>query len=393
MRKLLFLFLPLLFTLLISCDSNSGGDSKKDAIATYELAIIDSIEVDYMEGIRLLDYDAERNRFLGYNSRNGDYIEFDRTGEILNQVNLIGDGPNDHGRITYQVNYIKGGNLGVAAIGRYFTYDQDWLVENKVNYSFSGLYPVMGGGGRIAFGKPQGNNANNPYVVISGVGFMVSKKEEMSEPHLFYLNTETGEGDYFHQFPDSSIFIKSDQFYIGMMDNIMSYNYEQKVLDVIHVGEPVLYRYEISGAAPKLLDSYRFDFDNPSDLRGVPFDSPPQVLMGGSLIRDFNQKLTSLYSFDDKQLVIYKERHPLSEIIDPNETNQETLMEFYNTEIRSWAYLIKDGQRISENILLAKPNIALQLGKGRFLSTNYVDPEIERDTQLFYIYELREVDN
>jgi len=37
------------------------------------------------------------------------------------------------------------------------------------------------------------------------------------------------------------------------------------------------------------------------------------------------------------------------------------------------------------------PLIALQLGNGRFLSRNYVDPEVERETQLFYIYELRGV--
>ncbi|MFC2187646.1 hypothetical protein ACFCT7_10025 [Fulvivirgaceae bacterium LMO-SS25] len=40
---------------------------------------------------------------------------------------------------------------------------------------------------------------------------------------------------------------------------------------------------------------------------------------------------------------------------------------------------------------IGSPRIALQLGKGRFLSNRYVDPGIERDTQLYYIYELREV--
>src|SRR5690554_1940783 len=102
-----FLFLPLFLLLHVSCTSSNDNSVEENTISTYELAKVDSINVDFMEEIHLLDYDTERDIFLGYNQRSGDYIEFDYEGEILNQVNLLGDGPNDHGGTgSYQVNYL-----------------------------------------------------------------------------------------------------------------------------------------------------------------------------------------------------------------------------------------------------------------------------------------------
>ncbi len=389
-----FLFLPLLLVLLLACKSTTEKVTDESSISQYELVIADSIIVDYMEQISILDYDNERNIILGYNGRNGDYVEFDFNGKILNEVNLIGEGPNDHGKNTYQVNYIGGGQVGVAAIGRYFIYTQGWQVESKVDFDYEGSYAVAAGGGYVAFGNPQAKNANNPYVGISSVGFFIYKKEDLEKPHLFHLNTKTGEGVYYHSFPDSSIYLLSDNFYPEMMEAITSYNYEEQVLDVIHRGEAILYRYDVSAAIPKLITSYRFEYDNPYGMKGYSFENAREIMMsGGGLISASNQKLSGLYSFEDKQLVTFIERHPMSELIDPNEQDNEKLREFFNTPTKSLAYLIRDGKRISENMSVPSPRIVLQMGKGKFLSTNYVDPDVERDTQLYYIYELREIRN
>lgn len=394
MKTSYLLFLPLLLIQLIACDPNTDKNTDKFPISKYELVKADSIMVDYMENINILDFDNERNIILGYNSRSGDFIEFDLNGKILNEVNLVGQGPNDYGRNSYQVNYLGGGRAGVAAIGRYFIYNEDWNVESKVDFDYKAIISVMGGGGYIAFGNPQLKDTSNPYVSIPGAHFLVTNKEDIKNPHLFHLNTVTGEGDYFHQFPDSSIFVQSNEFYPQAMETVTSYNHEVQVLDVVHHGEAILYRYDISDATPMLITSFRFDYDNPKGLKGISFDTQGVSLMNaGGLISEFNQKITGLYSFEDKQLIIYRERNPLSDVISPNEENPEKLREFYDAPTKSWAYLIKDGKRISENMPIGSPRIALQLGKGRFLSTRYVDPEVERDTQLYYIYELREVGN
>ena len=392
MKKICFFFLPLLFIQLIACESNTELASDESAITKYELVKADSIIVDYMENINILDYDREREIILGYHSRSGDYIEFDLNGNILNEVNLIGEGPNDHGKNTYQVNYIGGGKVGVAAIGRYFIYDSDWELESKVDFDFAGSYRVTASGSYITSGFSQSQNASSPFITISSVGFDVRKKEDLQNPHLFNVNVKTGEGMYFHHFPDSSFYVQSDQLFINMMDQISSYNIEKKVLDVIHRAEPILYRYDVSMAEPKLIDSYRFEYENPNSPRGIPFDSPAEVMMGGGgAIIYANQLLTDIQSFGDLQLISYLERHPLSDMINPSSMDGKLLREIYESPAKRWSYLIKDGKRISENIPSISPGIALQLGNGRFLSRNYVDPDIERDTQLFYIYELREV--
>jgi hypothetical protein len=392
MRKLYFLFLPLVLLQLIACESNTDKNSDKFQITKYELVKADSIIVDYMENINILDFDRAREIILAYHSRSGDYIEFDLNGKILNRVNLIGEGPNDHGKNTYQVNYIGGGKVGVAAIGRYFIYDSDWELESKVDFDFVGSYRVTASGSYITSGFSQSQDASNPFITISSLGFDARKKEDLQNPHLFNVNVNTGEGKYFHHFPDSSFYLQSDQLFINMMDHISSYNIEKQVLDVIHRAEPILYRYDVSMAEPKLIDSYRFEYENPNSPRGIPFDSPAEVMMGGGgAIIYTNQLLTDIQSFGDLQLISYLERHPLSDMINPGAMDGKLLREIYDSPAKRWSFLIKDGKRISENIPNISPGIALQLGNGRFLSRNYVDPDIERDTQLFYIYELREV--
>lgn len=390
-----FLFLPLFLLLYVSCTSSNDNSVEENAIATYELAKVDSIIVNFMEEIHLLDYDSERNIFLGYNQRSGDYIEFDQKGEILNQVNLLGDGPNDHGGAgSYQVNYLGDGKIGVAGTARYFIYDNDWQLIDKIDYQpMQGAYVIIAGGA-IAYltnSRPQAKNAMA--TTILGTGFFVLKKEDHKNPFLFSLDLKTADVIPYHFLPDSSLYLTSNTFYPGLADVIISYNYDRKVLELIHELEPVIYTYDLATNPPKLLSSTQFEYDNPNELKGVSYNVPMENLIGNTLYESLNQIFTGFYSFGDKQLIQYRERKAGAELIGVNETDQEKLREFRNSKANTWAYLIKDGKRISHDFLLAEPMIGLQLGNGQFLSTNYIDPNFERDSQLFYIYELQKVEN
>ena len=388
------LFLPLLFLLIISCDSNSGSDSDKVAIATYELAIVDSIEVDFMEEIHLLDYDPEREIFLGYNRRSGDYLEFDMLGEILSQVNLLGDGPNDHGGAgSFQVNYLGEGKIGVANSSKYYIYDKDWKLIETIDYQPMENAILISAGGSMAYltnSRPQSKLARTT-TTIMGSAYFVMQKEHHKNPFLFSLNWQTGEVSPYHILPDSSLYLTSNTFYPSLADAIISYNYERNVLEIIHEIEPVIYTYDIESNPPKLLSAKAFDYTNPNPLIGVSYTAPMEQLLGNTLYESLNQLFTGLYSFEDMQLIQFRERKAGAELIGPNESNQDKLNEFQSSDANTWAYLIQDGKRVSQNIPMNDPMIALQLGKGKFLSANYVDPDIERDTQLFYIYDLREV--
>ncbi len=390
-----FLFLPLFLFLHVSCSSSNDNSVEENAISTYELAKVDSIIVNFMEEIHLLDYDTERDIFLGYNQRSGDYIEFDREGEILNQVNLLGDGPNDHGGTgSYQVNYLGDGKIGVAGVGRYYIYDQNWQLIDKIDYQpMKGAYIIMAGGS-IAYltnSRPQAKNAST--TTILGSGFFVLKKEDHKNPFLFSLDLETANVTPYHFLPDSSLYLTSSTFYPSLADVIISYNYERQVLELIHKLEPVIYTYDVATNPPQFLSSTQFEYDNPNELKGATYDIPVENIIGNTLYESLNQIFTGFYSFDDRQLIQYRERKAGAELISANETDQEKLREFGNSKANTWAYLIKDGKRISHDFPMAEPMIGLQLGNGQFLSTNYIDPNIERDSQLFYIYELQNVEN
>jgi hypothetical protein len=282
MKISLFFSLPLLFLQLIACNSASDNGTDENAISTFDLVKVDSINVNFMEEIHLLDYDPEREIFLGYNRRSGDYLEFDMAGEILSQVNLLGDGPNDHGGTgSFQVNYLGNGKIGVANSTRYYIYDKDWQLTEKIDYQPMANAVLISAGGSMAYltnSRPQAKLANNTATTIMGSGYFVMQKEHHKNPFLFSLDWKTGEVSPYHILPDSSLYLTSNTFYPSLADAIISYNYERNVLEIIHEIEPVIYTYDMASNPPKLLNASSFDYENPNALRGVSYDVPMEQL-------------------------------------------------------------------------------------------------------------------
>jgi len=395
MKLSIFLILPFFLLCLLSCDSNRDSSLKEDPILTYDLVKTDSIILDYMEQVNLLDFDPIRDIFLAYNQRNGDYLEFDRKGNILNEVNLLGEGPNDHGGTgSYQVNYLGEGKIGVAGIGRFFVYNSNWKLIDKIDYQPMKSAVAISAGGSIAYltnSRPQSKLSNSSATSIMGSGYFVMKKEHHKNPHLFSLDRQTGKVAPYHILPDSSMYLTSNTFYPGLADAIISYNYENNVMEIIHRIEPIIYTYDMTTHPPRLIKSTEFEYQKPNILKGVSYETPMQSVLGNTLFESLNQVFTGLYSFEDMQMIQYRERKAGADLISFNETDQEKLREFKNATAKTWTYLVKNGKRVSHDFQIEAPLIALQLGNGKFLSRNYVDPEVERETQLFYIYELREV--
>lgn len=388
MKKILPLFLFLVFASFWACNSKIEVNTSNQVKQGLGLVKVDSIVVDFMEGIRLLDYDPERELILGYNRRTGDYIEFNLNGEIVHQVNRTGEGPNGHGRNTLQVNYMGNGKVGVAAIGRYYIYDEDWQVERKIDFEFLGSY-VLNNSSFYFLGNPQGKKTDHPYLTIVDIGLGFEKEEDLKKPHFTHLNTETGAMNKYHQLPDSSVYVQTDVLYDQLLAPKVSYNYEQQVLDVVHTLEPVIYRYNLRQAIPELISVTPFEYDNPHALKGIPFDQYSPFSRSPVSTISLNQIILAAHSFEDKHLIVYRERHPRADVMNKNETDMEKIKEYLSITPDRWAYVVENGVRITKDFAYPSPGIALQIGKGRFLSSRYVDEEVERETQLFYIYELQ----
>ena len=97
-KPLQFLALAFGQFIIISCssDDNVGGDSKSTAI--YSLQIIDSLQIEYLGQIQLIDRN-ERGQFLLQDTQRKAYLVANEKGEIIHQFVITADNKNFPGGI------------------------------------------------------------------------------------------------------------------------------------------------------------------------------------------------------------------------------------------------------------------------------------------------------
>lgn len=141
---------------IFSCGERSQSDS---APITYSLEITDSIQVDYLGDMRLIDYDEEEDRYLILDNSNRIYLEVTEKGDVVNRNELSPDGLN-------AVPYVSGlgyldGKVAVLTPSDGYYLFQDTTIVDKIAipypYRTVVFYDKLGifsDAGRIYFQKP-----------------------------------------------------------------------------------------------------------------------------------------------------------------------------------------------------------------------------------------------
>lgn len=95
MNKSPFLVLiPLFATVLFSCSEKETSSTSTDPIQELQFEVVDSIMVDVLEPITILDYLPSRDLYLMKNTKEGIVFLVDGKGGILEKHELGGEGPN-----------------------------------------------------------------------------------------------------------------------------------------------------------------------------------------------------------------------------------------------------------------------------------------------------------
>ncbi|WP_425640038.1 hypothetical protein ACPUEN_09495 [Algoriphagus yeomjeoni] len=148
-----------LITLVISNFSCGEKTESESASKTFSLEITDSVQVDYLGEMMLLDYDPKTDKYLLTTDSYYEYLEVDGNGKILNHHKFSEDGIDPVGQ-ALGLGYFNGDvTVFNPPKGYYMFRDSTKVGEVTIPYSYQVfmMYPKLGmfeSGNKIFYPKP-----------------------------------------------------------------------------------------------------------------------------------------------------------------------------------------------------------------------------------------------
>lgn len=158
MKRLLFPAVTLL--LYFSCSQKKDSSSQK--IADFHLKIVDSLRIDYLGNLRIIDYDPQSHSYLARGNGDMEFMILDRDGLTKSTFDFPSDGPH---ALYGPINPIglSDGKIEFHVMNQgFFRYDFNgnriWQYKLPFDYFYinglsgDAIYPL---GGEIAFIRPE----------------------------------------------------------------------------------------------------------------------------------------------------------------------------------------------------------------------------------------------
>ncbi|WP_339866331.1 hypothetical protein [uncultured Algoriphagus sp.] len=155
------LLLPIIIVLLyFSCDSREKAGSQP--IADFRFEIVDSLQIDYLGNLRILDYEPESKSYLAKGNRDKEYMILDRDGLTKSTIEFPSDGPYAMYGLINPIG-LRDGKIELQVMNQgFFRYDFNgnriWQYKLPFDYFYinglsgDAIYPL---GDEIAFIRPE----------------------------------------------------------------------------------------------------------------------------------------------------------------------------------------------------------------------------------------------
>tara|TARA_A100000171_G_scaffold39794_1_gene39692 strand:+ start:478 stop:1581 length:1104 start_codon:yes stop_codon:yes gene_type:complete len=188
----------------VACNGNKENSQSK--IGSFKTEIVDSLVIDRLSMVELLDYQSSTGDLLFADVQSGDYLVMDKDGEVLSSFNPHIEGPNYMGNSSYGWSFY--GKDELVAFGRPYFYRFSKAGKIMGRYEV----PIETGGGvyldfsheRIrAFETQRGTEVLALVLEVSGKKGN-SQNYQDSTDAVFRMNFETGENTtVMHKAPDN----------------------------------------------------------------------------------------------------------------------------------------------------------------------------------------------
>lgn len=135
MKKLfVFVLSAVLLINLISCQDSKEENTVVDHI---ELAIIDSLQIDHLGELYLIDLKEDRSEYLLYDVFTNEFLRVDPAGNILQQINRTGDGKDNYQSDYFRTaQYLENGDILIEMFCMQFIYNGEFALKDKRQTNF-----------------------------------------------------------------------------------------------------------------------------------------------------------------------------------------------------------------------------------------------------------------
>ena len=357
----------------------------------YEFVKVDSLVLDILETVHVLDYHKEKELYLLVKqaSMEGHYFVVDKSGKILAE-NKLSEGPDAFGMVLLRAGFV-GNEIVFVSDGHVFVYDlslkqvrkypfeQDVRVK-LVHFSLDNLTTFVTGDGKMHAVANLSDAYLQPYPpdyydtlnlvhLIDVASGTVQKGGKLSPKGKFRF------GEFF-PFMDKPVFFSDPS---------------SSVVSAILYGDSTLYQFDPNNGFA-LVNELQLKRISPDRISSVPMSEASfntvkkfrteNVLRGGAF--------DGMMGNGEEVLAAYRTG------ADPNlifeDANEEQIKAMHGSKKRYYFY-IKDGKQMGQPIPWNLPGqLKLGVGPGRYLQ--YGDQaeihEVEKDYQCYYIFGIRQ---
>lgn len=199
-----FLLLTCCLITMVACNGNKENSESK--IRSFKTEIVDSLVIDRLSVLELLDYQSSTGDLLFADTQSGDYLVMDKDGEVFSSFNPHIEGPNYMGNSSYGWSFY--GKDELVAFGRPYFYRFSKAGERLGRYD----NPINPGGGIWLDYSPQRIKAfetQRGTEVVALILDLTNRKRSSQEYQdsvdaVFRMNFETGENTtVMHKQPDN----------------------------------------------------------------------------------------------------------------------------------------------------------------------------------------------
>ncbi|AFL83485.1 hypothetical protein Belba_0838 [Belliella baltica DSM 15883] len=389
MKKIgLILFITSLIFGIYSCGGNSS-DYDKDV--EFEFVKVDSLVIDILKTVHILDYHHEKELYLiiPQMSMEGRFIIIDKEGQIVAE-NTLAEGPDAFGLVTARVGFV-GDEIMVVTDGKTFVYDLNLKVQRSfpfeqgirfrlINFTRDNMSTFKTEDGAVSALV----NMNDAFLQTYPVDYF----DTLNMVHL--QNVQTGEINKGGKIDESSAFKQG--VFIPFMDNPIYFSdLKSTTISSIMWGDSILYQIDPNDNF-KIVNKINLERITPNKLITVPLEEATRAAVQEHRTNNsrFGGVFNEIVGYGDEVLVGYRTGSDPNLVFE-NPTEEQQKLE---TESRKKYYFyIKDGKQVGKPIEWNLPGkIQLNVGQNRYLQ--YGDQaelhDFEKEYQCYYIYELRE---
>jgi hypothetical protein len=295
MRHSFFLFWISVFA--ASCISRATDESNE--ISTFKIKITDSLEIDYLGSLWMLDYDSSSQQYLAYGNRDKEVIVLNQDGEIISNFDFASDGPNALGWI--DALSLENGKIGlIDRKSGFLKFDiqGNRLRNYKLPYSFYHINSIPGRsfyslGSELFYLRPE--RSDNTYSGNSASMFQAMYRL----PILEAIDTLTQEVRMTMDFPETSIY-RDGEYHFWMFPELMK---SGKDWILSFRNELQFFVYEEIDGEIKLEKTVSLGLSDFVPNKGVPFEQADDYFE--LTIDQIPGSIQSIYTHEGKILVVY----------------------------------------------------------------------------------------